>query len=108
MVAVTNSSRIALITGANRGIGRATALALARDGIDVIVAYRSHADEAAAVLDEITSLGRQAVSLQIDIGATDTFDAFVASVTDALRDTWGRETFDPPHQQRRHADRQAV
>jgi NAD(P)-dependent dehydrogenase (short-subunit alcohol dehydrogenase family) len=94
MVGMSNSSRIALITGANRGIGRSTALALARDGIDLIVTYRSHAEEAAVVVDEITSLGRKAVSLRLDTGATDTFDAFVASVTDALRDTWGRETFD--------------
>jgi NAD(P)-dependent dehydrogenase (short-subunit alcohol dehydrogenase family) len=94
MVAMSNSPRIALITGANRGIGRSTALALARDGIDIIITYRSHADEAAAVVNEITALGRKAVSLQLDTGAIDTFDAFVASVTDALRDTWGRETFD--------------
>src|ERR1700754_1685729 len=94
MVVMPTSSRIALITGPNRGIGRSTALALARDGIDIIITYRSHADEAAAVVDEITSLGRKAVSLQLDTGATGTFDAFVAIVVDALRDTWGRETFD--------------
>src|SRR5690348_13614930 len=94
MLAMSNSSRIALITGANRGIGRSAALALARDGIDSIITYRSHADEAAAVVNEITALGRTAVSLQLDTGATDTFDAFVTSVTDALRDTWGCETFD--------------
>jgi NAD(P)-dependent dehydrogenase (short-subunit alcohol dehydrogenase family) len=94
MVLMTRSPRIALITGANRGIGRSTALALARDGIDVILTYRSHGDEAAAVVDEITSLGRNAASLRLDTGATETFEAFVASVTTALRDTWGRETLD--------------
>jgi NAD(P)-dependent dehydrogenase (short-subunit alcohol dehydrogenase family) len=91
---MSNTTRIALLTGANRGIGRSTALALARDDIDVIITYHSHADEAAAVVDEITSLGRKAVALQLDTGATETFDAFVASITLALRDTWGREKFD--------------
>src|ERR1700712_5456202 len=43
--AMTTPTRIALITGANRGIGRSAALALARNGVDVIVTYRSHADE---------------------------------------------------------------
>jgi NAD(P)-dependent dehydrogenase (short-subunit alcohol dehydrogenase family) len=94
MVVMTDSPRIALITGANRGIGRSTALALARDGIDIILTYRFHADEAAAVVEEITSLGRKAVALQLDTGATETFDVFVASVTESLRDTWGRETLD--------------
>ena len=87
-------SRIALITGANRGIGRATALALARDGVDVIITYRSHAEEADEVVAAIGEVDRKVVALQLDTGDVDSFDAFVSAVTGALRDTWGRDSFE--------------
>ena len=58
---------------------------LARDGVDLIVTYRSHADEAQDVVAEAQELGRKAVALQLDVGATDTFDAFARAVADALR-----------------------
>ena len=86
--------RLALITGANRGIGRATALALARDGVDLIITYRSHADEADEVVAGIGELGRKAVAFQLDTGEVSSFEAFVAEVTDALQRTWSRGTFD--------------
>jgi NAD(P)-dependent dehydrogenase (short-subunit alcohol dehydrogenase family) len=82
--------QIALITGGNRGIGRSTALAF---GGDVILTYRSNADEAAAVVAEIEAAGRRAAALQLDVGAIATFDAFAASVRDVLRG-WDRDTFD--------------
>jgi NAD(P)-dependent dehydrogenase (short-subunit alcohol dehydrogenase family) len=94
MAGMTSSSHIALITGANRGIGRSTALHLARDGADVIVTYRTHRDEAESVVEEITELGRSAVALPLDVGDLGSFDAFVASVREALRATWDRDTFD--------------
>jgi NAD(P)-dependent dehydrogenase (short-subunit alcohol dehydrogenase family) len=86
--------RVALITGADRGIGRATALALARDGVDVIITYRSHADEADEVVARVGELGRKAVAFRLDTGEVSSFDAFVAEVTDALQKTWSRGTFD--------------
>jgi NAD(P)-dependent dehydrogenase (short-subunit alcohol dehydrogenase family) len=85
---------IALITGGNRGIGRSTALRLARDGVDVILTYRTHADEAAEVVKEITDLGASAVALHLDAGAVESFDDFVAAVTEVLRRTWHRDSFD--------------
>jgi len=87
-------ARIALITGANRGIGRSTALQLARDGVDILLTYRSHAEEAATVVDEIRALGATAVALQLDIADVSSFDPFVASVREVLQQTWQRDSFD--------------
>ena len=86
--------RIALITGGNRGIGRSAALHLARAGVGVILTYRTHADEAAEVVKEITDLGSTAVALHLDAGAVASFDEFAGAVTDALKRTWDRESFD--------------
>lgn len=60
-------SRTVLVTGSSRGIGKATALRLARDGFDVVVHCRSRVAEAEAVREEIARLGRQARVLQFDI-----------------------------------------
>lgn len=56
-----------LVTGANRGIGRATALRLARDGFDIVVHYRSREQEAVAVAEDIRALGREARLLRFDV-----------------------------------------
>ena len=56
-----------LVTGASRGIGRAIALRLARDGFDIVVHYRHRSDDAEAVAAEIRSIGRQSRTLAFDI-----------------------------------------
>lgn len=88
--------KVALITGGNRGLGRASALHLAAAGVDVILTYRSNKDEADAVVAEIAKLGRTAVALQLDTGDMSSFDAFAEQVGGVLRD-WGRSTFDYLH-----------
>jgi NAD(P)-dependent dehydrogenase (short-subunit alcohol dehydrogenase family) len=90
----TESTQVALVTGANRGLGRSAALHLARAGIDVVLTYRSNADEAQAVVAEIEASGRRAVALRLDTTLPDTFEHFAAQVAANLSETWERETFD--------------
>lgn len=87
-------SKITLITGASRGLGRNAAIAIARKGGDVIVTYHTNKAEADAVVAEIAALGRKAVALQLDVGTVSTFPAFVERLRAALRATWGRDSFD--------------
>lgn len=91
---MTVISPIALITGGNRGLGRNAALALARQGTDVILTYRSHADEAQTVVSAIEALGRRAVALPLDLTDTERFAAFTDTVRQALTGHWQRDDFD--------------
>ncbi len=63
--------RIALVTGAGRGIGRAIALALAKDGVDVAVNYSGLREAAQQTVQEILALGQRAVAIQADIARED-------------------------------------
>ena len=85
---------LSLITGASRGLGRNTALHLARRGGDVIVTYQSRADAAEALVAEIRALGRQAVALPLDVGDVASFAAFAERLRSVLRDTLSRDSFD--------------
>jgi NAD(P)-dependent dehydrogenase (short-subunit alcohol dehydrogenase family) len=91
---MSSDQRIALITGGNRGIGRSAAIHLAKDGVDSVITYRSHADEAAEVVAEIEALGRKAAVLQLDTGDSSTFEAFAGALATTLQETWSRDTFD--------------
>ncbi|QET06825.1 SDR family NAD(P)-dependent oxidoreductase [Cupriavidus pauculus] len=89
-----SSSKIAIVTGASRGLGRNTALAIARSGGDVIVTYQRSAAEADAVVAQIAAMGRKARALQLDTGNIASFAAFAEQLRAALRETWQRDTFD--------------
>ena len=87
-------SKISLVTGASRGLGRNTALSIAKHGGDVIVTYRSGAEDAKAVVDEIVAMGRKAIAIQLDVANIQNFKVFSDQVHTALKTTFGRETVD--------------
>ncbi|MEH1806317.1 SDR family NAD(P)-dependent oxidoreductase [Nostoc sp.] len=87
-------AKIALVTGASRGLGKNTALALAKKGIGVIVTYCSSEAEANSVVSAIAKIGGQAVALHLDTSDTKTFEDFVVKVKQSLQDNWQTEQFD--------------
>ncbi|MFJ7313946.1 SDR family NAD(P)-dependent oxidoreductase [Pseudomonas sp. NPDC098747] len=88
------SRKIALITGASRGLGKNAALHLAAQGVDIIGTYHSRADEAQALVVELEKLGAKAVMLQLDVGRSESFAAFGTQFEQALREQFERQRFD--------------
>lgn len=86
--------KIALITGASRGLGRNMALHLAKRGVHIIGTYRSGAAEAQSLKQEIEALGGKAAMLSLDVTDTGSYAAFASSLTDTLQRDFGRERFD--------------
>jgi NAD(P)-dependent dehydrogenase (short-subunit alcohol dehydrogenase family) len=81
-------NRIVLVTGGSRGLGRNAALALAADGADVILTYRSQADAAHQVVADVQALGRRAAALPLDMADSAGFGDFAGRVRDTLHG-WG-------------------
>lgn len=91
---VTPIAPIALVTGASRGLGKSTALALAARGVDILLTYRENADEAQRVVAAIEAHGRLAVALRLDVADSRSFAGFAAQVRESLAGVWQRERFD--------------
>ncbi|WPO92904.1 SDR family NAD(P)-dependent oxidoreductase [Chryseobacterium sp. HR92] len=91
---MNTKTNIALVTGGNRGLGKNSALKIAKKGLDVIITYRSNKEEAEAVVNEIKALGQNAVAFQLDTKDITSFDAFVKSVTDHLKENTGSTHID--------------
>lgn len=76
--------KVAIVTGASRGIGRAIALELASSGAAVVVNYRSGATEAEAVVDQIAERGGRAVAVQADVSDGTTVDRLINAATESF------------------------
>src|SRR2546430_3670566 len=80
------ADKVAVVTGASRGIGRAIAQKLASAGCDVAVNYYNSTEEAEALCAEIRAMGRRAYALQASVGIPDRVDDMFAEL---------RKAFDP-------------
>jgi len=90
---MSTSPSIVLVTGGSRGLGKSTALHLAKQGHGVILTYRSKQAEAAEVVAQIEALGQKAVALPLDVSNSSSFAAFAAQVREVLLAQWGSSTF---------------
>lgn len=90
----TSKVKIALVTGGSRGLGRNTALSLARKGVDVVITYHSNQTEADNTVAAIKALGRNAAALPLDSGTTKGFADFAARLKTVLKDNWAAAQFD--------------
>ena len=73
------TNRIAIITGGSRGLGRNTAVNLARRGVDILFTYRANQKEAEGFIREAEAIGRKAAGFPLDTGDVRAFDGFVST-----------------------------
>lgn len=90
---MNTSSKVAIITGGSRGLGRSTVLNLAKRGVHAIFTYHSNRAEADKVAALAREAGVKAVPLQLDTHDVDAFDDFAVAVCQALT-AFGRDRFD--------------
>lgn len=84
-------SKIALVTGSSRGLGKNMALSLAKKGLDVILTYHSKKEEAEDVAQQVRELGQKAVALQLDVAKSETFNSFVETIKQNLREVFAKD-----------------
>jgi len=88
------TTKIALVTGGSRGLGKDMALSIARKGMDVIITYHSKEEEAKRVVEQIKEIGRNAAALHLDMSVFASLDSFVKNVSDCLQSNWGVSSLD--------------
>jgi len=89
-----STSKIALVTGGSRGLGKEMAISLAKKGIDVIITYRSKEAEAKDVVIEMEGLGQRATALHLDMSDFSSLDPFIGNLLNALQAKWNTASFD--------------
>jgi NAD(P)-dependent dehydrogenase (short-subunit alcohol dehydrogenase family) len=88
------NTKIALVTGGSRGLGKNMAIRLAEQGHDIILTYHTQIEAAAQVVKAIEALGQHAVALSLDVNNIGSLDEFLNEVSTVLKEKWQRESFD--------------
>jgi len=91
---MSSTTKIAVVTGGSRGLGKDMAISIARKGLDVILTYRTNEAEAAATVQQIEQLGQKAKALSLDMADFSSLDQFVQQLKHALQEGWQKENFD--------------
>ncbi|RKR84427.1 NAD(P)-dependent dehydrogenase (short-subunit alcohol dehydrogenase family) [Mucilaginibacter gracilis] len=94
MTTSNETSKVVLVTGGSRGIGRSIAINAAKRGLGVILTYNSQPESGQAVADEINNAGGKAIALHLDAGKPASFDEFAKQISAVLHEEWGRDNFD--------------
>lgn len=89
-----SAPRIAVVTGANRGLGLATARTLAGHGLHVVLTHRAASDETTIVVDEIRAAGGEALAMRLDLDDVGSFRRFAQDLHHDISERWGRTTID--------------
>lgn len=87
-------SKIALVTGGSRGLGREMALRIAASGIDVVLTYHSKKQEAEEVVKSIEQMGQKAALLRLDTADIQSFDGFYVALKELLKKHFDTSHFD--------------
>lgn len=88
------STKIAVVTGGSRGLGKSMALHIASKGNDVVLTYNSKKADAEEVVQQIEKTGRKAAALALDVSNSHSFAGFANNLKEVLRAAWKRTDFD--------------
>lgn len=89
-----STTKIALVTGGSRGLGKDMAINLAKKGIDVLITYNNNEAAATEVVKTIEALGQQAAALQLNMADLQSYNTFIQKVSSTLQSKWNTNTFD--------------
>jgi NAD(P)-dependent dehydrogenase (short-subunit alcohol dehydrogenase family) len=78
-------SKIALVTGGGRGLGKDMTLSIAKKGIDIVLTYNSNKNAADEVVKEVQALGQKAIALELDVADVGSFDGFILELQKSLK-----------------------